>query len=155
MKIDISKKEYQALMDCLNISDWVLHAHKGFEGQDTSKYRQLIQTLSSYAEQMNMADLIEQDKLSGEYFPTKKYEDHGAYMPIIEEFEEYSFWSNLSFKLAIRDLIDQDGEQKVEKMELADRGSKIMQLEDWYTDEFNNNGIQNVKVQIKPTKKLN
>ena len=155
MKIDLSKKEYKALMDLLNVSDWVLHAHKGVDAPDTSQYRQLIQKLSQHANEMGMSDLIEQDKVSGEYFPTKKYEDHGAYMPIIEEFEEYSFWSNLSFKLAIRDLIDQDGERKVEKMALSDRGSKIMQLEDWYTDEFNDNGIQNVKVDIKPTKKLN
>ena len=46
MKIEITKKEYRALLDVFHLADWVLHAYKTEEGPETEEYRALEQKMS-------------------------------------------------------------------------------------------------------------
>ena len=39
MKINITKKEYQTLLDMLYLSDWVLHAHSEEKSEETKSYK--------------------------------------------------------------------------------------------------------------------
>ena len=49
MKIEITKKEYRALLDVFHIADWVLHSYKTEEGPETEEYRNLEQKFFSFA----------------------------------------------------------------------------------------------------------
>jgi hypothetical protein len=153
MKINFTKKEYRALLDLLKISDWVLHAHTFGDRKETKNHALLIQKLLSSASVMGFEDLIVKDKNTGKYYPTQKYEGDDGYMQHIEFHDNNVFWEELSYKLAMRDLIDQEGESQVEKMDPFDRGTKVIQLEEWYIEEFGRNGIQNLKASSKPVKK--
>ncbi len=76
-------------------------------------------------------------------------------MRFIEEFEEDVFWDALANKLAWRDLVQQEGVEVVEKMEFVERGTKLMDLESWYQEEFTENGLTNVKVVKEKSSKVN
>lgn len=155
MKINFTRKEYRLLIDILEISEWVLNAHSSVEREDTKKYSELIQKIFSYAKQMGYEDLIVYDKHLEGYYATREYEENGEQMRFIEEFEEDVFWDALANKLAWRDLVQQEGVEVVEKMEFVERGTKLMDLESWYQEEFTENGLTNVKVVKEKSSKVN
>ena len=62
MKVDISKKEYRALLDMLGIANWVLHAHRDVDAPRTAAYRELEQKFFKLAADFGLADLFEYDE---------------------------------------------------------------------------------------------
>lgn len=155
MKINFTKREYRLLIDILEISEWVLNAHSNVEREDTKKYSELAQKIFSYAKEMGYEDLITYDSQLDGYFATREYEENGEQMRFIDEFEEDVFWDSLANKLAWRDLIQQEGQEVVEKMEFVERNTKMMELESWYQEELTENGLVNVKVVKEKSNKVN
>jgi len=155
MKINFTKKEYRALLDLIEIANWVIHAHAApGKREETEQYDAVIQKVLSFAKEMGLEDLIKQDKETQLFWPTKKYEEHGDHMQIIDLYDDDVFWDGLSFKLSLRDLINQEGEEAVEKMDFSERGTKLIQLQEWYDDELDQNGLQNVKLDINKNKRM-
>lgn len=113
MKIDITKKEYEILLDILYIVDWVLHSHRIGISAETEEYRSLIQKLYSYAKDIGYEDFIEYSRTMEEYVPTVEYEETNDSMEFIEEFENDSSWEGLVERLALRDLIQQEGKDNL------------------------------------------
>nr|VFJ93492.1 MAG: hypothetical protein BECKH772A_GA0070896_1005711 [Candidatus Kentron sp. H]VFJ94305.1 MAG: hypothetical protein BECKH772B_GA0070898_1005910 [Candidatus Kentron sp. H]VFK00933.1 MAG: hypothetical protein BECKH772C_GA0070978_1005511 [Candidatus Kentron sp. H] len=155
MKIDITKKEYRSLVDLLEIANWVLNAHSDWDREEVGKYHALIQKIYAYAKEMECGDILEySEKLAG-YFATAQYEEKGAHRRFIDEFEEDSFWNELSHKLAFRDVIQQEGETALEEMNFMERATKLREFLSWYEEEFNDNGLANVRVVQERSNKVN
>ena len=147
MKIDITEKEYRALLDILYIADWVLHAHKIKDDPRTEIYKNFGQKIFSYAKKAGYEDLIEYAPDHNAYFPTREYEETGPAMEFIEEFENDTFWDELIDRLAQRDLIKQvDGLENLSKMSFEDRVNKTMPFEEKYAVEFETNDLDNLKI---------
>lgn len=147
MKINITKKEYKALLDVLSIADWVLNAHKVEEDPRTEEYKELEQKLFSCAEKMGCENLIEYDPKLERYFPTKEYDETSKAMDFTDEFEDDSFWEELIHRLVGRDLIMQEGgPENVMKLSWEERIKKEIPLEEMYAKEFEINGLNNLKI---------
>jgi len=155
MKIDFTEQEYRLLMDLLEMSDWLLHAHFTEEREETEKYSALMQKIYACAEEMGCGNLVEYDDKLNSYFATSEYEESGEYMSFIEEFEEDAFWDGLSHKLAFRDLLDQEGEEAIENMDMVERAAKLLDLQSWYEEEFNENGLSNIRIVKARSDKVN
>ena len=155
MKINFTKKEFRLLIDIFEITEWVLHAHKTTEPEETKKYSELIQKIFSYADQIGCTDLIKYDNRLEGYYATRKYEEESEHMAYIEEFEDDVFWEELTHRLAVRDLVAQEGEDTYQKMDISERASKIFDLEGWYEKEFIENGLRNIKVESKKSSRVN
>jgi hypothetical protein len=147
MKIDITKEEYRALLDVFHIADWVLHAYKTEEGTETGEYRALEQKILSLAADMGFDHLVEFDADTGKYFPTREYEDTSAVMDAIVDYDNECFWDELIERLASRDLIRQEGKDKVLAMDFEERLVKTEALREKYSDEFYRNGLSRVYIK--------
>ena len=146
MEIDITKDEYSTLLEIFEIADWVLHAHKIEENPETAKYRNIEQKVFSYAEDFGFENLIRFDDHLEQYFPTKEFEETSAGMKFIEEFENDSFWDELTERLVLRDLIRQEGKDNILRMTLEKRFQKEEPLREKYISEFQNNGLNNIDI---------
>lgn len=141
MKIDISKEEYRVLLDAFHIADWVFHAYKTEEGPETEEFRNLEQKILALAAEMGFEHLVEYDEETGRYFPTREYEDTSLVMDAIVDYDNESFWDELTERLASRDLILQEGKDKVLGMDFEERLTKTEGLRGKYSDEFYQNGL--------------
>lgn len=146
MKINFTKKEYQTLIDALEIASWVLHSHKIEEREETKKYRDLEQKLYSYAKDFGMKHLIVYDKKLEKYFPTKDFEDQSPAMAFMEEYDNDTFWDELINRLALRDLILQEGEERFKEMPFEEHFTKEDPIRQKYQNEFESNGINNLNI---------
>jgi hypothetical protein len=147
MKIEITEKEYRALLDILLIADWILHCYKTEEGPETEEYRNLEQKFFSFAEEMGLANLVEYDPEMKKYFPPREYDETNVVMDAIVDYDNESFWEELMERLATRDLIVKEGKEKVMAMDDDKRLAKTEKLRQKYAAEFEGHGISRVVIK--------
>jgi hypothetical protein len=147
MQIEFSKQEFRTLLDILEIADWVINAHHSHTPEGCKKYSEFEQKIFSHAEDFGYDDLIEYVEKHQEYFPTKKHDDNSNVMPIIKEFEEGSFWADITEGLAKRDMVRELGEKKLSAMKPEEIFVAMQEFEEKYADEFENHGLDRLEVK--------
>ena len=147
MNIKFSKPEYEALLEVIRMADWVIHAHRTEDDPRTKKYQELEQKILSKAAEMGFEKQIVYDKELKKYHPTAEYEEQCDAMKFIDEYDDDTFWDELTERLAFRDLLEQVGEEETKKMEPLERVEKIESLREPYLDEFDEHGITRLKIQ--------
>jgi hypothetical protein len=139
MKIELNKIQYRKLIELLFLGDWLTNSHRtGAKGDEVkTDYKELEQYILSFAKEFQSGHVVMEE--AGEYFTTMKFEEN--LMPIIEEYDEYTFWEQLSERLAERDLSKEIGKVKKLKEEHIERKYEI---EETYQEEFEKNGLKNI-----------
>jgi len=143
MKINLNKDEYRQLLEMIEIAAWVLGAHSDPPGQGLARYEELYQKLLRIVAEGGQASLVIEDPESGRLRLSPGFDDTGM-MSDIDEYEESVFWGTLAFKLAVRDLCKQIGEDAYMALDPVDRAERIMEIEAVYDHELDNNGLENL-----------
>lgn len=147
MNVEITKEEYRDLLDLLHIASWVLVAHKTEKDPRTEKYDTVIQKFYALAEEMGSGSLIEHDSHAGKYHPTREFEESSNVMDFIDEFVDHAFWDELIIRLAERDASRQvGGYEQLDLLSHEDRHALEDPLEERYSGEFNENGINRLEI---------
>ena len=150
MKIHFTKKEYRLLLDYLAIGQWVMHAHDTSRGDQDSEHDQLEEKILSYAKEFGYGDLVQYDSSEKKHVPTQVYEMEVDDAGFIEEYDEEVFWYELCNRLAARDLLQEKGREALESMDYAERLTLEDQRAEKYSEEFVNNGLENLVLVKKP-----
>lgn len=146
MKIDFTKEEYRRLLDMLTIADWVMSSQRNEPDERVAPYDELQQKIFSVAEEFGFDNLISYDKNLDGYFPTMEFENESLEQTFIEEYNEDCFWDMLAGRLAQRDLMDEHGADTFLAMDPVDRMTMEDNKVDEYLDEFEVNGLDNLRV---------
>ena len=147
MKIDLTQKEYRDLLDILYVANWVFSAHKVEEDSRIERFDQLEQKFLALSKQMKFENLVEYDADLDTYFPTREYEETSAAHVFIGEYDNDTFWDELTSRLAERDLLKQmGGSEKMVDLLKDEMLEKLFQLEEFYGDEFTHNGLENLQL---------
>ena len=125
----------------LQIAEWIILSYRVEKPPEAEKYELLEQKFLSFAEEMGFKGFVQYDEGSGKYYLGKPFEDESPAMGYIEEYGNQNFWDELMERLALRDLIMQEGEEKVAQMDLEERSEKLDDLRDKYYEEFKDHGI--------------
>ena len=147
MKIEITKKEYRALLDIFHIADWVLHCFKDPEIPETEEYINLEQKFLALAEKMGFENLVEIDAETGTYFPTREYDETNVATDALVDYDNESFWEELMERLAMRDLILKEGKEKVIAMDDEEKLVKTEDLREKYAAEFEKHGLSRLIIK--------
>lgn len=148
MQIELSTEEYRQLVDVLYLADWLLTAHKVGDDPRVEVYHQLVQKLYARAQEMGLSHLIEYAAEFDQYFPTRDFESGTPIHEFIDEYDDETFWDELTRRLAERDLLAQMGSwEKIQKLSTEDRIRKLGQLEEQYAAEFARSGLENLRLE--------
>lgn len=143
MKINLTKKEYETLLDVMYIADWVTRAHEEEGNPAASRYKELEQKIFDMAAEFGLDKSVEQNKETGNRYLTKEHLSASDVTAQIEHFENATFWEELLERLARRDFIRQYGEAAILKMPVNERFEKEMEFFARYDKEFGENGLEN------------
>ena len=146
MKINFTKKEYQALLDMLYVADWVFHAHSEGKKEETREYRDLEQKILSLADEFGMEKYVESNEKTNEKFLSKEFTKENKIVEKIDKFENATFWEELLERLARRDFVRQYGEEAILKMSMSERFEKEIFFHKKYDEEFIKNGLESLKI---------
>jgi len=153
MRIDLTTDEYRQLIDVLYLADWLLTAHKVGDDPRVESYQQLVQKLYARSQEAGLSHLIEYATEFDQYFPTRDFESDTPIHGFIDEYDDETFWDELTRRLAERDLIAQlGGADKVQKLSTEERIRKLGHFEDHYATEFARHGLENLRLESPASK---
>ncbi|TJY41093.1 hypothetical protein E5161_15460 [Cohnella pontilimi] len=139
MKIELTNKQYRDLIELLFLGNWLANATRtGAEGDERlEKYELLQHYILSHAKNFQADDVVTEEGTS--FYTTMEFEE--SIMPIVEEYDDSTFWEQLSMKLANRDLLKEIG--PVSELKEKHR-TRLFELEEEYEVEFEENGLRNL-----------
>jgi hypothetical protein len=149
MKINFTKKEYQALVEILLIADWVIRSNETEPREETKPYNELRKKVLCFHKEMGMEHQLRYDPKHDEYYETSEYEEGSDHMRFIEGYDEESFWPTLAGKLAARDLAAKDVLTPELKADEEKRRTELFQLITDYEQELVENGLDHLRLGLK------
>lgn len=152
VKLQLTKKEYRALLDMLHVADWVLHSH-AIQPEDVSApHKAVMKKILSYSSEMDVSDLISYDQADDAYYETREYEEFLQNM-FIEPYDQETFWEELADHLAQRDALREFGEEKLRTMDRWERGHRLGEKSNAYEKEFAEYGLERFTLTKAPLKR--
>ena len=155
MQIKFTKNETEKLLELLSIADWVLTSMDVDEDERKDDYLKLLQKLYHEAYENGCKKEIQYDEESNDYFLSEDWEEETQVRDFIEEYEDASFWEELTFRLADRD-IDRKMNGKTPK-NCEEHVAMFTRIQTKYEEEFEKNSLENLelvsKAKAKPATK--
>lgn len=145
MQFELTKKEYRALLDMVSIADWIMNAHEESASKQYVEHEAIKRKLHACHKEMDSDDIVKFESKSKDYLVTKDYEEH-IIDTYIAPYEDIFFWEELSNRLAERDVIKKLGMEKYSKMDGIERICAISKIEETYTNEFVEYGIEHLEI---------
>jgi hypothetical protein len=149
MKINITKKQYKTLIKLLHLGTWMANAHR--TDDRIEEFDELEQYILSFCKDFGMDDSVEYAEDLKMFFLTGEFLDESGVEELIDEYDNDTFWDELIYRMAERDLIEKYGKNTVRKMEFKERINKEQPFLDAYGTEFEENGLSNLRL-IKGSK---
>lgn len=147
MNVEITKEEYDKLLDLLYIADTVLTGHKTEADPRTAPYEKIVQKFHALAGEMGQAGKIEYDRDLGKYFPAAKLEEASEARKFLDEFADETFWHELIYRFTERDLERRiGGYEKLRSLRLEERFELETPIEEKYLEEFEEYGIERLEI---------
>lgn len=145
MQLDLTKKEYRALVDMVSIADWIMNAHEESATKPFVEHEAIKRKLLSLYKDMESDDIVKFEKKSNDYLVTKDYEEQ-IIDTYIAPYEDIFFWDELANRLAERDVINNLGMKKYSQMDGIERICAVSKIEENYTAEFVERGIEHLEL---------
>ncbi len=105
------------------------------------EYDDLFQYISSFAKDFGFDDTINYDNELNGYYPTLDFEEQ--LQPLITHNDNEVFWSELSGRLAKRDLVEMTETFQTKEAYLK----KMFETVERYETEFEKNGLTNLVIK--------
>jgi len=149
MKLTLSQKDYQRLLELTHLGMWVVTAYQGEDTAAAKRYFELDQQLLELATPAGCGDLVEK-RDDGSLQPAPKLAEDERVREIQGDFTNDAFWHELVARLADRDYSAEQARRpwaetpSVEPPPTAEE--RIKQLEDALWAEFEKNDLAHVIV---------
>ena len=134
MQIELTDKEFRRLLDMVYIGNWILNSCR--DNDRFEDYDDLEEKLFSLCPERGMPALSQ--RWRGHTYPSRAFEEGGIH-ETIADYEDAVFYDILAEELARRDM---DSEQ-VSQEDTEELNARMEE----YFEEFEKNGIENVKVE--------
>ncbi|HNW89687.1 MAG TPA: hypothetical protein PKN48_08475 [Bacteroidales bacterium] len=138
VNLELSADQYKELLKLVYVGDWVIDEPENMVLND------LVQTIFSKADEAGMKKLVEMDDDLGLFLPSQELDEE--VITIINDYEDECFWDTLIFGLSERDAEKKLGKE-LEKMSMDEKLEILEPYSKKYIDEFEKNGLDNVKVK--------
>jgi hypothetical protein len=144
--VSLNRKEYRLLVQMIYRS---LLINESLVNQDNAKEHEemcdLAEKIISYAADFDSDDIVARDMLNGTLYPSANF--YGKVMDQITEYDEITFWEEITQRLADRDTINEHGMEIIKKLSEEEYLSLVTDRLIWYTEHFKMRGLDDVKVE--------
>lgn len=142
MKINITKKQYKALMKSVMLGAYILSVSNDYFGdeeleKDAKSAREIEDYLMEFAKDFGCEEI-------------RNDENFEETADIMHEYEEFSMFDQLALNLGKRDYLKGKSKEEIQKMFEKNNGMwdrDAFKLVAEYEEEFNKNGIERIEVK--------
>jgi hypothetical protein len=145
INIVLTRDKFYALLKVVYLGEYLAN---GFRTDDRiQEYLAIEQDLLVLAERSGLQDIVEYDAELKKFFPKCEFDE--MMLAFVDDFEEESFWEELAYRLAVRDMIREFGEKGLKKMSRMRYAKKLFGRQDEYLLEEENYGLERLEVVQK------
>ncbi len=154
MQFDIPMEQFQDLLRLIYLGMWVAESRSQEEESDPlfDRLSSLEQRFFQMAHDNGLADWVMKDPDNHSYFAASALDEDKEIAEAIDIYEENCFWDELIDRLAIRDMINRFGVEKIAGMSHQERYEKEKELVNFYENEFHDFGLKRLSVHSAPDK---
>ncbi|MDO8592684.1 MAG: hypothetical protein Q7R92_02845 [bacterium] len=146
MKINLTKNQYLALMKSVYLGNWLANASR-LQGEQIKEYEEIEDYIFSFAKEFGYNRYVDHESKDGDrYFPTRYFEEETDVEILREDYDNETFWQEAADRFGDRDFIKKYGEETIKKMDREERFIKIMECQEKYEKEFEENGIERMEI---------
>ena len=142
MQINLTKEQYEKLMELAYLGNWVVNSYRGDERLE--EYDRVAEHVLSSAPSAGYQDRVEFDEFEGRYFPSRKLDED--LKQFVDEYDDDVFWNLLIDHLAERDLVRALGEEAVDKMEWDEYSRSLEPYLKKYEKEIDESGVEHLEL---------
>lgn len=146
MEIKCTKEEFKALLDLVYAGNLLVNGMRDVE-ERIAPHADIEQKIFAMAKDFGFEECVEFDEEFKEYMPTRAYEN-SEINDYVDAYEDKVFWEELVVRMARRQALNELGDENPD-MTNAELRERQIELEEYYEDEFIENGIYHLK-WIKP-----
>jgi len=147
MNINFNNLEYKTLLDMLTAARQVIITPLEADAPARSTYINLEQKILRMAPHFKAEKLVKTDVDSGTLQTSATFAEHSMVEEFLAEFANFTFWTELVERLALRDLIQQAGEESVDAMDQEELSQQEQPLIEKYSQEFVENNLLNLHIR--------
>ena len=141
MTPNFSDQEYRRLMLLTYLGEWMLNAIR--KDPDPS-YEDLVSKVFSGAQGTSLEPLVSFDEEADSWSPIEAFEEEAHTM--IDQYDDKTFWEELTARMTERDLVHKHGERAVRGMRPEQRTRAASPIAKAYTKEFEEQGLDRLRV---------
>lgn len=134
--------EYEQLLKTVYLGNWLLTSRQPGRDRDIEK---LESKIFSYASSAGLGKYSDYDRETEMFSPADALHNMPEIDAAISDYDDETFWEELSDRLAERELAD-----KAAGLEKKERFTALWDTADQYEYEFEENGIENVFIVKNP-----
>ena len=138
-KIEFTNEQYLQLIKVLYLGRWVASSHS--EEPDKS-IDELEQFLFAHAKDFGQEALLDFDPKYKKFFASEELEEQMD--PVIQDYDDYTFWDELAWRMAEREFGQKFDQAQVLCMTNDEIFREKNSIADKYFEEFSANGIDNM-----------
>ncbi|MDA3732212.1 hypothetical protein PBV87_12025 [Niameybacter massiliensis] len=142
MELKCTKEEFKALLDLVYAGNLLINGMREVD-ERILPHSEMEQKIFAMAKEFGYEELIEFDNEFNEYMPTRAYENSEV-NDYIDAYEDKVFWEELVVRMARRQALNELGDENPD-MTSAELRQRQIELEEYYEDEFIENGIYHLK----------
>ena len=147
--IEFTKEQFLALMKNVYLGNWMANANRTGSPKDPhfKEYEAIEDYIFSLAPEFGFEKYMDHEPRDGDrYFPTRLFEEETDVNKLHDEYDEQSFWDELSDRLGDRDFYKKYTKKDWEKMTREERFLKLQECIIEWEEELENNGIERLGI---------
>lgn len=154
MKINFTKKQYEQLIKLVYLGNWMANAIRS--DRTYKEFDDLESYILSFSKNFNLEKFAELDSNSdGRYYPTSNLEDDPTITKLLEEYDEETFWEELTDRLTAREFAKKYTKAQVKKMNQKQHFLNFCELKDQVEEILEDEGLDTLKFQLNQSKPTN
>lgn len=132
------------LIKLLNLGTWMANAHR--TDDRIEEFEKFEQYILSFCKDFGVDGFVEYSEDLKMFFLTNDFLEESGVEKLIDEYDNDTFWDQLIFRMAERDMIERYGEDAFGEMEFNERLEREGHFAEMYEEEFEENGLQNLRL---------
>ncbi len=136
MNVTLTDAEYRRLMMLAYLGEWMVNA---VQKDPDPAYEDTANMIYSFVKGTPLESLVTYDENGLVYIPTEAFEEEAH--AIIDQYDDKTFWEELTGRLTERDLIAQHGERALGGMREDQKTRAASAIAKVYTKEFEEFGL--------------
>ena len=146
MKIEFTKEQYEDLMKLVYLGNWMANAHR--TDDIIEKYEDLESYVFSFAKDFGLEKYADDEKVGdGKFYPTMAFTEETDVHDLHHEYDDETFWSELSERLGERDFFNKYSKEEWEKMTEEERMLKRDECDIKWEEELESSGVERLEIK--------